>query len=109
MISAAPVPAPGQDIEEPGAASWARALLWIGAPLCLAGLVVSHLGAQWHGGRFAELIVLSVLAMAGAGVLRRVLGWRLASGLALAWLLALVFYAGVAPALATLVFGLGAL
>ena len=109
MISAAPVPAPEQAIEEPGSASWARALLWIGAPLCLVGLVVDHLGAQWHGGRFAGLIVLSLLALAAAGVLRRVLGWRLASGLALAWLLAVVFYAGVVPALATMLFASGAL
>ncbi|GAB3359792.1 hypothetical protein GCM10027430_32510 [Lysobacter tyrosinilyticus] len=73
------------------------------------GLATTGIAAQWRGGRFAELIVLALINLALAAVLRRTLRWRMASGLALAWLLALVFFVGVIPATATMLFGLAAL
>jgi hypothetical protein len=94
---------------EPAVRPWERALLWLGVPLCVVGLMTTGIAAHWRGGRFAELIVLSLASLALAGILRRVLRWRLASGLGVAWLLALAFLSGPIPTLATALLGLAAL
>src|SRR5687768_2839052 len=99
----------GRDADVPATHLWQRGLLWLGAPLCVAGLVVHRLDTQWNEGRFAELLVLSALGLAVAALLRRLLRWPLASGLVLAWTLALAFFAGPLPTAATLLFALAAL
>jgi len=108
MTSDASFSAAGQDTGAPVAPAWQRGLLWLGAPLCLSGLATTGIAAQWHGGRFAELIVLALISLAAAAVLRRTLRWRVASGLAMVWLLALLYFVGVAPAAATTLLGMAA-
>lgn len=109
MTSDASFSAAGQDAGTPDTHAWQRGLLWLGAPLCLAGLATTGIAAQWRGGRFAELILLALISLGAAAVLRRILQWRLASGLAVVWLLALVFFVGVVPAAATVLLGTTAL
>jgi hypothetical protein len=84
-------------------------VLWSGVPLCVAGMAINHLGAQWHPGRFGELIVLAVVSLAGAWILRRILRWPVVNGLLLQWALALPLFAGVMPTLATMLLSLAAL
>ncbi len=106
------VDAPAPALEDPrldAARPWERALLWAGAPLCLAGLLATGIAGQWRGGRFAELLVLALAGLLGAVLLQRLLRWRLASGLACAWLVALAVFAGPLPLLAVAAFGLAAL
>jgi hypothetical protein len=96
-------------VGEPVVRPWERSLLWLGVPLCVAGLATTGIAAQWRGGRFAELIVLALASLALAALLRRALHWRMASGLALAWLVALAFFAGPLPTAATALLGSAAL
>lgn len=84
-------------------------MLWAGVPLCALGLATTGIASQWRGGRFAELIALVLLSLGAAALLQRLLRWRLASGLAATWLLALVVFAGVLPSLATALLALAAL
>lgn len=88
---------------------WERGLLWLGAPLCAAGLATTGIAAQWRPGRFAELLILALASLGIAAALRRALRWPLANGLAVAWLLALVYFAGPVPFLAVVTFALAAL
>ncbi|HEY1140619.1 MAG TPA: glycosyltransferase family 39 protein [Lysobacter sp.] len=99
----------GHDADVPATHFWQRGLLWLGAPLCVAGFVIHRLNTQWNEGRFIELLVLAALSLAVAAVLRRLLRWPLASGLALVWALALAFFAGPLPTAATVLFALAAL
>src|SRR5262245_11897503 len=99
MTRAAPHSVSDHEIDPPSAI-WQRLLLWAGVPACLLGLLVHRLDAQWHGGRFAELILLALTSLAIAGGLRKALSWPLASALAIVWLAALAFFVGVLPALA---------
>lgn len=99
----------GRDAELPATRFWQRGLLWAGAPLCVAGLVIHRLDTQWNEGRFVELLVLAALGLAVAAVLHRLLRWPLASGLGFVWLLALAFFAGPVPVAATILFALAAL
>lgn len=94
---------------EPVARPWERGLLWLGVPLCVVGLVTTGVAMQWHGGRFAELVVLSLASLGMAGILRHALRWRLASGLGLAWLLAAAFFVDPLPTLATALVALASL
>lgn len=96
-------------VGEPAVRPWERALLWLGVPLCAAGLATTGIAAQWRGGRFAELIGLALASLVVAALLRRTLNWRMASGLGLAWLAALSFFAGLLPMAATALFGAAAL
>lgn len=98
----------GHEAGTPVAHAWQRGLLWLGVPLCLIGLASTGIAAQWRGGRFAELLVLALVSLAAAVVLRRTVRWRLASGLAVVWLLALLFFVGIVPAAATALLGLAA-
>lgn len=108
MTTDASSSAAGHDAGAPVTSTWHRGLLWLGAPLCLVGLASTGIAAQWRGGRFAELVVLGLISFAAATVLRRTLQWRLASGLAVVWLLALLFFVGVVPAAATALLGMAA-
>lgn len=99
----------GHDTDVPATHSWQRGLLWLGAPLCIAGLVIHRLGAQWNEGRFAELLVLAALGLLLATVLQRFFRWSLASGLGVVWTLALAFFAGPLPTAAAALFALAAL
>ncbi|KQY50407.1 glycosyltransferase family 39 protein [Lysobacter sp. Root494] len=99
----------GHDADVPATHYWQRGLLWLGAPLCVAGLVIHRLDMQWNEGRFIELLVLAALSLAVATVLRRLLRWPLASGLGIAWSLALAFFAGPLPTAATVLFVLAVL
>lgn len=99
----------GHDADVPATRFWQRGLLWLGAPLCVAGLVIHRLDTQWNEGRFIELLVLAALSLAVAAVLRRLSGWPLASGLGLVWSLALALFAGPLPTAATVLFALTAL
>jgi hypothetical protein len=91
------------------AAVGARVVLWAGAPACLFGLAWHHMGTQWRPGRFGELLLLALLSLALARALARVSRARLASALAIVWLLPLLVFAGPLPVLATVVFALAAL
>lgn len=75
-------------------------LLWSGAVLCAAGLVWSRAWEHWAPGRFAELLVLSLLSMGCAWPLRRFVRWSWATALAAVWLAALPVFAGPLPVLA---------
>src|SRR5262245_17464927 len=108
MTTDASFSAAGHAAGAPVAPAWQRGLLWLGAPLCLAGLASTGFAMQWRGGRFAELIVLALIGLAVATMLRRALQWRLASGLALVWALALLFFVGVVPVAATALLGMAA-
>ena len=99
----------GRDADVPATHLWQRGLLWLGAPLCVGGLVIHRLDTQWNEGRFVELLVLAALSLAVAALLQRLLRWPLASGLGVAWTLALAFFAGPLPTAATLLFALAAL
>lgn len=104
-----PVAATGHGADVPATHIWQRGLLWLGAPLCVAGLIIHRLDTQWNEGRFAELLVLAAVALAAAALLRRMLRWQLASGLALTWSIALAFFAGPLPTAATVLFAIAAL
>lgn len=103
------VAATGHGDDVPATHVWQRGLLWLGAPLCVAGLIIHRLDTQWNEGRFAELLVLAAVALAAAALLRRMLRWQLASGLALIWSIALAFFAGPLPTAATILFAIAAL
>ena len=89
--------------------SWQRAVLWAGVPLCAAGMVQYRLWEQWHPGRFGELVLLSLLAWGLAWPLRRFAGWTWAAALVLPWCLALAWFAGALPVVATALMALAAL
>ncbi len=80
---------------------WQLAVLWAGLPLCLFGIFWNKLWQQWPSGRFAELLILALLAWALAWPLRRFARWSWASALALMWCAALVLFAGPLPVAAT--------
>ncbi|MBB6598312.1 hypothetical protein [Luteimonas sp. MC1825] len=84
------------------ASRWRALLLWAGAAACIAGIVGHDLFAEWVPSRTTALLVIVLAALALAAVLRRVAGLAWAHGLLLAWLLALLLFAGPLPVLATL-------
>lgn len=75
----------------------------------MAGLIWHRLFEQWVPARTTALLVLAVAAVAAAWPLRRFARLAWANGLALAWLVALVVYAGPMPVLATLLFAAAAI
>jgi hypothetical protein len=85
-------------------------LVWSGAAACVLGFVLHRL---WQAlppqPRLVERLVLALLSLAIAGALNRMRGWSWATGLATAWLAALVFFAGVPAVAATLLIAAGAL
>ena len=109
MTTDASFSAAGHDAGAPVAHAWQRGLLWLGIPLCLIGLASTGIAAQWRGGRFAELLVLALISLAVAALLRKLLRWRMASGLAVVWLLALLFFTDGIPFAATMLLGAAAL
>jgi hypothetical protein len=88
----------------PASAPWRIALLWSGAALCVFGLFWNRMWEQWASGRFAELLLLSFAALAGAWVVYRLTRFSVAGVLAMAWCLALVVFSGPLPIAATLLF-----
>jgi hypothetical protein len=72
----------------------------------VAGLLQYRLWEQWPSGRFGELLVISLMAWAGAWMLRRFIGWSWASGMAAIWAAGLVPFAGPLPVATTLLLGL---
>jgi hypothetical protein len=87
---------------------WQIALLWAGLPLCLFGIFWNKLWQQWPSGRFAELLILALLAWALAWPLRRFARWSWASALAIVWCAALALFAGPLPVAATALLALTA-
>ena len=78
------------------------ALLWAGAPACVAGMASTELWQSWHPGRFVELLVLALASLALAWPLQRLVRMPLAAALACVWFAALVVFAGPLPVLAVL-------
>ncbi|HSD16653.1 MAG TPA: hypothetical protein VLC71_05245 [Thermomonas sp.] len=78
-------------------------LLWAGMALCATGLAAHRTWTELPFPRAVEHGLLAVLALAAAWPLRRWRRWTPAAALALAWLLALIVYAGPMPVLATAV------
>jgi hypothetical protein len=79
------------------------ALLWAGALLCGMGMATTGLWQHWHGGRFAELLVLSLVSLALAWPLQRLARMPLHTALACVWIAALIVFADPLPVLAVLV------
>lgn len=83
-------------------------LAWSGAMLGIAGFVAHRMWRFLPLERFAESLLLPVLALLVAWPLRRWAGWSWASGIAVAWLLALVAWSGPLAVPAVLLLGAGA-
>lgn len=90
----------------PASPPWRIALLWSGAVLCVFGLLWNRMWEQWASGRFAELLLLSFAALAGALIVHRLARISVAVLLAATWCLALVFFSDPLPVAATLLFGI---
>lgn len=110
MIRAVPdatPPAPSSGPTMPWA-GWRRALLWIGTALCLFGTWHHGLWQQWAPGRTLELLVFTLAALLLAWTLRRGARCSWATALLLAWLLALVVFAGPVAVLSTVILAIAA-
>jgi hypothetical protein len=64
MISDASLSTAGYEIDSPALRRWERGLLWIGVPLCVAGLIPSRLVAQWREERLGVPIVRWLVSFA---------------------------------------------
>lgn len=89
--------------------SLARALVAAGVVACASGLVANRMWAQLPAGRFAESLLLALLAAAFAWPLVRLRRWSWSGALALAWAGALVLCAEPLPVLAVALLAAGAL
>ena len=97
-----PVPGAAPAPSDARVPSLHAALLWAGAAACLGGLFWHRMLEEWVPARTTALLVLALASGAVAWALRRYAGLAWASGLALAWLVALAVFAGPLPLLATL-------
>lgn len=88
---------------------WPLLVTGAGVAATLAGLLIHDTWRQLPAERFALSLVLALLALAAAWPLQRWLRWSRASALAAVWVLALVFFAGPLPILASTLLGLAAL
>ena len=88
----------------PAGEPWRIVLLWSGAALCVSGLFLNRMWEPWAPGRFAELLLLSLAALAGAWVVHRLTRVSAAAVLAGTWCLALVVFSDPLPVAATLLF-----
>ncbi len=93
---------------------WLIGLLWLGPVLLFLGMFQHRLWEQWRPGRLGELVLVALVALGMARLLHRAAGWSVASGLALLWCLAIIWFSGPLPVAATLLFaamavGLGGL
>lgn len=84
------------------------ALLWAGALLCAIGVATTRLWQHWHGGRFAELLVLSLASLALAWPLCRLARVPVATAMTWVWIAALAMFAGPLPVLAVLLVAMAA-
>lgn len=87
----------------------AAALVHAGLLACVAGLVLHRMWTVLPANRCADLLVLAALAILCATALRLWRGWAWANALALVWLAALLFFAGIPAALATLLLAMAAI
>jgi hypothetical protein len=83
--------------------AWRPVVLWSGVLVLFAGLLLEHGWQMLSGPRVLETLVLSVLALAVAMLLQRLLHLALASALFLVFAAALIVLVGVLPVLAVLV------
>lgn len=89
---------------------WPEALVLAGGGALVAGLALEPAGEGLPpADPLLEPAVIALAAMALAGVLRAWRGWPIASGLALALVAAVAFFAGPAPVVATLMLATTAL
>jgi hypothetical protein len=87
----------------------AAALVWIGALACVVGLLGGQLWAVLPWARLGDSLVLVAVSLLLAGAVHRWRGWPIASALALVWLIALAFFAGVPALFAVLLLAAAAL
>jgi hypothetical protein len=87
----------------------ARALLWAGPAAAVAGFMLHRMWEQIALKVDAFALGLAVGVVVLAWLLRSTLRWQLATGIALAWLVLLVVFAGPLPVLATVLLMLAAL
>lgn len=83
--------------------------VWLGPLLLVAGIWHYRMWESLPTLRALEGLAIALAAMAAAWLLRRLSGMSLATALAVLWALALVFFAGPAPTLATLLLAAAAL
>lgn len=83
-------------------------LLWSGAAALLVGLVIHRSWEQWHSGRAGELLLIAGVLLGFAALVAKWLRWSLASSMALLWIVALLWFAGLLPTLATALFAIAA-
>lgn len=83
-------------------------LLWSGAAALLVGLVIHRMWEQWHSGRAGELLLIAGVLLGTAALVTRFVRWSLASSMALLWIVALLWFAGLLPTLATTLFVIAA-
>ena len=88
---------------------WLLLVIGAGMVATLAGLIFHDTWRQLPAERFALSLVLALLALAAAWPLQRWLRWSRASALAAVWLIALTFFVGPLPILASTLLGLAAL
>ena len=77
-------------------------LAWSGIAACIAGFIAYRMWLALPWDRFAETLELAVAALAIAALVHRLRGWAMAHTLALFAGVALVFFVGVLPVVATL-------
>lgn len=77
-------------------------VVWAGVIACLLGLVLERMAAALPRAGSGDSLVLAAYALALVAVLRRWRGWAWANALALIWTAGMVFFAGPATLLATL-------
>ncbi|WP_368564078.1 hypothetical protein [Pseudoxanthomonas sp. UTMC 1351] len=83
-------------------------LLWSGAAALLAGLVIHRSWEQWHSGRAGELLLIAGVLLGFAALVAKLMRWSLASSMALLWIVALLWFAGLLPTSATVIFVIAA-
>ncbi len=76
-------------------------LPWLGAALLASGLMLHPVLQRWHGGRFAELVLVGGVLLGLSRIVSRLRRFSTASVLALLWVAALPFFCGPLPVLAT--------
>ena len=91
-----------------------KMLVWSGPLACAAGLLAYSMWEALPASRFVETLELALVSTVAAAALGRLCRWRWASGYAVFWGVALVFFTGAAPVAASLLlaaaaFALGSL
>lgn len=87
----------------------AAIIVFAGFVACAGGLAWHQSWTQLRWNRVGETLLLAAISVGMAAALRRWRGIRWADALGCAWLLALAFFAGLLPLLATALLGLAAI